>query len=516
MYARKRILAIGAAVFSAVLLVSCSGLPRALRNQIASEKQNLQQAQKQVQTALDTVKADLAHSPDLFKNTSAAQEWPARLESARATLDRATNDLKDIDRATPQRAQQLVTEARNLRQSAVRDAESIEADANNWLDFEKNQPHYLALMQREYDQVRGADLTPVSTAVQKAEQDWPAKKSALDGRFAALQQSQADAQTQWTATEAARHDAAAGKATGAEVATLIQANDALARDENSITHGADDLRAAAGQLYDSWDKILADLEVAHRGNDLVYSEKVNTVRTHYTDVAAKKTEVSSDNRWVDVSEPQYRAVENDLGMVIAHKDAGQFDSEAQMKAQPPGFAYIAPPAVGSNQYGYWSHAGGQSVWTWLPQYLILRELLWGHSYRPIYINEYNGYQTALRSGRTWYGQETPNATPQYGTHGTFTQQRYANSRYVQSGGYSGSSYANRGFSNQSGGSTATRPQSGFLPRNTPPEENTPGVGRRFGGSSGGQRFGGNSGQRFGTPRSAPRSSPGMRFGGRRR
>jgi len=68
----------------------------------------------------------------------------------------------------------------------------------------------------------------------------------------------------------------------------------------------------------------------------------------------------------------------------------------------------------------------------------------GHSYRPIVINEYNGYYNAQRSGRTWYGQETPASTPKYGSHGTFTEQRYAGSRYVQSGGFKGSAYASRG------------------------------------------------------------------------
>jgi hypothetical protein len=283
----------------------------------------------------------------------------------------------------------------------------------------------------------------------------------------------------------------------------------LQRDENQLTHGADELRAQCGQLYDAWDKVLADLEVAHHGDEMAYSEKVTTVRTHYVDVAAKKTETSSDSKWVDVPASSYRAVEKDLGMTIAHKDAGLFDSEAQTTVQPPGFAYIAPPSVGSNQYGYWSHDGGQSVWTFLPQYLIMRELLWGHSYQPIYINEYSGYQTALRSGRTYYGQETPASPPKYGSHGTFTQQRYASSRYVQSGGYGGSSYS----SNRSAGAApASRPSSSFSPR----EDGS--AGKRFGGSSGGQKFGsggGSSGQRFGTPRSAPRSS-GHSFGGRRR
>jgi hypothetical protein len=513
MNARKRYVAIA----GALLLVSCGGLPRALRNQIASEKTGLQQAERQLQHSLDTVKADIAHSPDLFKNASVSTEWPARLQSARGTLDRAKNDLQQLDRVSDvRRAEQLLNEERGLRQSVVRDAESVESDANSWLDFEKNIPHYLAAMQREYDEIHAVDLAPLAVVVQKAEQDWPAKKAVLDGRLASLRQSEEAAGTQWRATESARQDAAAGTAKGPEIATLIEANDVLQRDGSKLTHDANELRADCGQLYDAWDKVLADLEVAHRGDDTVYSEKLTTVRTHYVDVAAKKTEISSDNKWVDVPAPSYRAVENDLGMTIAHKDAGLFDSEAQNQAQPPGFAYIAPPSVGSNQYGYWSHEGGQSVWTFLPEYLIMRELLWGHSYRPIYINEYSGYQTAVRSGRTYYGQETPAAPPKYGSHGTFTQQRYANSRYVQSGGYSGSAYS----SNRSAGSSA-RPESGFSQSRPGPQEDGS-AGKRFGGSSGGQKFGSSkpgpgssSGQRFGTPRSAPRSS-GHSFGGHRR
>jgi hypothetical protein len=428
------------------------------------------------------------------------------LQSARSTLDRAKNDLQQLDRLNdPRRAEQLLSEERALRQSVVRDAESVEADANSWLDFERNVPHYLATMQREYDEIHGVDLTPVSEVVQKAEQDWPAKKAVLDSRLASLRQSSEAAETQWRATESARNEAAAGTAAGPTIATLIQASDVLRRDDSQLTHDVDELRAECGQLYDSWDKILADLEVAHREGETVYSEKLSTVRTHYVDLAAKKTEVSSDNKWVDVPASSYRAVENDLGMVIAHKDAGLFDSEAQNNAQPPGFAYIASPEQGSNQYGYWSHSGGQSVWTFLPEYLLMRELLWGHSYRPIYVNEYNGYQMARRSGQTYYGRETPASPPKYGSHGTFTAQRYASSRYVQSGGYSGSAYA----SNRSA-APSSRPESSFSPRG---EDSS--AGKRFGGSSGGQKFGGShegGGQRFGSPR--PRL-PARSFGHRR-
>jgi hypothetical protein len=500
-----------------VLLAGCAGLPRNLRDEIAAEKNRLPQSEQQLQRAQSTLKEDLAHSPALFAGTPVSTEWPARLRSAQGSLDRAKDDLAQLDKLdrggsqpdNVRRVEALLAEERKLRETAVQDSESVVSDASSWLDFERNVPHYVASMQQTYDDIHHVDLTPVSQAVQKAGQDWPAKKSALDGRFAALKQSSADADSQWNAIAAARQDAAAGNAKGAEVATLIEANDALVHDSDVLTHGAQQLKADSATLYDSWDKMLADLEVAHRGGDTVYSEKLTTVRTHYTDVAAKKTETSTDTHWNDITAPQYHAVENDLGMTIAHKDAGLFDSEASTQPQPPGFAYIATPEQGRNQYGYWDNSGGHSVWTWLPEYLIMRELFWGHSYQPIYINEFNGYRTAVRSGRTYYGRETPAAPPKYGSHGTFTTQRYAGSRYVQSGGFSGSGYA----SNRAASPSRPSPGAGSSFGERRSEE--PSVGKRFGGSSSGQRFGSSgNGQRFGSPRPSPRM-PGKAFGRRR-
>jgi hypothetical protein len=484
------------AIFAALLLAACGGLPRSLRNEISSEKDRLQQADRQLKLSEDTVRDDIAHSPDLFKGSTVETAWPAKLQAARTSLDRAREDLQQIDKLSGRekdRAERLLRDERSLRESALRDSEAVEEDASKWLDFQKNIPHYLAEMQREYDQIHAADLTPVSQTVAEAEQDWPAKKAVLDSRLATLRQSSEGAEAQWHATESARQDATAGKATGPEVATLIEANEVLAADDRNLTEGANELTRSCGQLYDAWDRVLVDLDVAHRGFDTVYSEKLKTVHT-------KKGEVTSDERWVDVSPSAYRSVENDLGMAIAHKDAGLFDSEALTTAQPAGFAYIAPPSQGSNQYGYWTHSGGESVWTFLPQYLIMRELLWGHSYHPIVINEYNGYQTAVRSGRTYYGRETPASPPKYGSQGTFTQERYAGSRYVQSGGFKGSAYA----SNRSAGPSARSAES-EASRGFRPESGESRVGKRFGSSSGGQRFGGS--------RSVPRI--GKSFGHRR-
>jgi len=449
-----------------------------------------------------TVRDDLAQAPDLFRGAAVSTDWPAHLRAARAKLDNARSEDRELqyldreNRAESQaRAEWLLNGERTLRESAVRDSDAVVASAGKWINFRKNVPGLLDDMKREYDAIRAVDLTSTAKAVDKAEQDWPAKKTALDSRLTTLQATPAEATKKWTDTEALRKTAAAGKATGPQLATLIQTDDFLTQTATDLPKEADELRGQAGQLYNAWDKVLADLDVSHSGGQTVYREKLKTVTTHYTDVADKKADVSSDEKWVDVPQPQYAAVENDLGMTIAHKDAGQFDSEATNVPQPPGFAYMAPPSQGSNQYGYWRNDGGHSVWTWLPEYLIMRDLLWGHGgYRPVIVDEYNGYRTAQQYGRTYYGQTTPAAPPKYGSHGTFTAEHYSSSRYISSGGFKSSRFANHPSA-------------------------TPGIGRGFGhsepevGSSpGGRRFGSPGGSGFGR-RFGASPSPGRRFGG---
>ncbi len=340
------------------------------------------------------------------------------------------------------------------------------------------------------------------------------RKADLERRLAALKAIPEKAGKEWADTDAARKDALDGKAGGAEVATLIETDDALSRDAVALPREAGELRDECGQLYNSWDKILTDLDVAHEGPGQEFRERVKTIRTHFDDASATKGETTSDEKWVDVSQPQYRAVENDLGMTLAHKDAGKFDSEAQTVPQPAGFAYIAPPSQGSNQYGYWSHDSfGHSVWTWLPAYFIMRDMLWAHNYRPVLMDEYNTYHTYARGGRTFYGQTSPSAPPVYGSHGTFTEKRYANSHYVQSGGFKGSTYASR-----QGSPAAARP--GFSEPRV--GANEPG-GHRFGsgasgGSPSGRRFGSGAShmppsRRFGSP--GGMRAPGRSFGRRR-
>ncbi|MBV9155519.1 MAG: hypothetical protein JO097_04610 [Acidobacteriaceae bacterium] len=494
------------AVLLGLLLASCARLPRSLLADISTENDRLRDAQQQLQRSQNQLQDDITKAPDLFRGAAAPAEWQAKLSDARQKLTSAQSDsaqLAELARANRAdsrlQAERLLSQERDLRLAALQETETIEAAAGKWLDVQRHPSDYISELNSKHDEIRKIDLDSVSRTVRQAEQDWPAKKTDLDSRLSALLEIPKSAEGQWSATQTARQDASSGKLTGGEVATLIQEDDDLSRDATTFPHKADELRGECGQLYDAWDKILVDLDESQNDGHRVFREKTKIVRTHFVDVASKKTQTSSDEQWVDVSEPAYHSVENDLGMAIAHKDAGLFDSEAQTTPEPAGFAYIAPPSQGSNQYGYWTHSGGESFWTFLPEYLLLRELMWGHDYRPIVVGEYNGYRTAERMGRSYYGQETPTSLPKYGTHGTFTQTRYAQSRYVQSGGFKGSAYA----SHRENGSTPAFNSSRFGEHGSSAMNDR--AGRRFGSPPGSQ------GRQFGGLR-----SPGRRFGGRRR
>jgi hypothetical protein len=489
-----------------LMLFACiGGLPRSLRRDIADEHDKLQKAQRQVEQSAQTLRDDFTKSPDLFANVPTPGQWTATLAAAREKLKSAQDadlELQELNRQNRRRsrelAERLLSKERRLRESAITDAHGVEKAAADWIGFAHNLPSHLDTMRRDYDAVHTADLKPVAAVVEKAEHDWPAKKDALDTRLAALRDVAQSAEKEWDATATARQDAADGKVTGPELATLIQTDKDLDQDAAAIHEKSDELRALSEQLYNSWDKILIDLDASRDGRNRVYRERIKTITTHITDVSSHKSETSANEAWVSVSEPAFHAVEDDLGMAIGHKDAGLFDSEAQTTPQPAGFAYIAPESQGSNQYGYWTHSGGHTFWTFLPEYLIMRELLWNHDYRPVAIEDYRGYRSALSTGRSYYGQATPASPPTYGTRGTFTQTHYANSRYMQSGGFRGSAYASHPSQSPSA-------YGGFGQRSAAPSSDN-GAGKRFGSAAGSP-----SGRRFGHSPGA-----GRRFGGRRR
>ncbi len=478
-----------------VLFFGLGGLPRDVRARIDSEKLELSQASKQFGDARAEVTRDLQTEPALFSARGMNTAWPNRLAGAAASLALAEKEMAALVRlrnenrsGTKEEAERLLREERNHRAAALAEASGIRAEANRRLDLKRNLPRHIEKIEQEHKTLQSLDLASVTAAVQKAETDWSEKKPDLDGRLAKLRA---------TADEAERLYQSTGKMRGAgdpDYEALQNSEQALAGAAVALPDEIRQVKGLTGQLYDSWDKVLVDLEERRAGESRDYNEKIKTVRTHLIDVAAKTSETTSDEKWIPVPKSAYQAVEDKLGMTLEHKSAGKYDSEAERIPQPAGFAYVAPPTQASNQYGYWEHRNGNAFWTFFPQYLLMRELLWAHQYHPPSTIEYQGYRTAQSTGQTYYGRETVSGTqtsgtqttaPKYGTHGTFTQSRYAGSQYVRnSGTYSSSRYATqggtyRGSQYESRGSTYRPGGTTFGSRTAP--RSMPSAGRRFGG-----------------------------------
>lgn len=497
-----------------VVFAGLDDLPRKLRSEIASEQQSLMAAEKQVQKARAGVTAEMQADPALFRVRSLNTVLPQRLAVAESNLLAARKLQQELQtvakanrRGDREKAERLLRQERDLRTKAAGEAGSAEREAQHWIEVKQHLPEQVAQMERDYEALRKSDLLSLAAAVQKAENDWPEKKSDLEARLAAVAKMPADAEREWQATAELRRKAAAKDAAGLDYAALIGAADAVHQESLELPKKSAELEALSRQLYDAWDKILIDLNVKKQGGQPVYEEKIRTIRTHFIDVAAKKTEIKPEEAWVPISPAQYQAVERNLGMAIEHKPAGKYDFEADKVAQPAGFAYVAPPGQ-SNQYGYWSNHGGQSIWTWLPQYLILRDLMWNRYYPPMTPYEYQEYRTYRSRGETYYGRDSSggSALPKYGSNGSVTQRQYGDSNYSRNSGYRDSRYATQG-----GGYRDSRYST---PAGRSGESSAP---RTFGRSqdSGSQRGWSNhsSGGSRPAPRPAPSRSGGRSFGG---
>jgi hypothetical protein len=433
-----------------VVTAGLDNLPRNLRQQIDSERAALESAQQQVTRANAEVTGEVASERALFHGVPAAAQWPAGLAQSESRLGDAQREMDELSllekqnrRQDRQKVESLLAEERGVRASAVSSATDIQKDAAHWIELKQELPQRLDQMNRDYQAIHNFDLTPVTSLVAKAETDWPEKKPDLDACVAGLRGAVAQSDNLWQSSAEERQQAAAGDFAHLDFAALVAAQDALHNAATGLPHQAEDVRSLDGELYYSWDKILVDMEVRGSGSARHYDQEIRTVKTRVEDAAAKPGASTSDEAWVDVSGATYDAMRNDLGMAIEHKPAGKFDSETDRVAQPAGFAYMAPPGQGSNQYGYWEHRDGRDFWVFYGQYALMRDLLFNHSYRPIERYDWEGYRSSWRSGRTYYGRDEAAGAPKYGSQGTVTQDRYAGSSYAKSGGFRDSQYASK-------------------------------------------------------------------------
>ena len=493
-------LRLSAAVITTLIIVlgitAFDRLPGSVRSRIDVERTALASAQTALHKAQDAVSRETQSDAALFQALAASHQWPAQFQQAGDQLASAGRDMDELTRleqhghhSDQSRAESLLNEERRLRTGVADQASAIQSTAASWMDRKNHLSQDLSRMEQNYQSIHGFDLEAVKTAVTRAETDWPDKKTDLAARLQSLTEVTAESDQAWQSTADARREAAAGNIPEADAGRLLAASDTLKMDVAALPQRAAALQSLTGQLYDTWDKVLVDMEERGFGSSRVYDQKIRTIRTHTGDGT------TSQDQWVEVAPATYSAMRNDLGMAIEHKPAGKYDSEANQVAQPAGFAYMAPPSQGSNQYGYWDHRDGQSFWVFYGQYALMRDLLFNHTYRPLPRDEWEDYRSARDRGNTYYGRDAESASgaPKYGTNGTTTQERYSGSTYARQGGFRNSPYASH---------SGSYSQSPFASRSL--HEPEP--------ESGGHSFGQRSRPEVGhSYRPAPRSMP--RFGG---
>jgi hypothetical protein len=432
-----------------VLFAGLDSLPGAVKTQIAAERKAYTAAQAQLQSAQAEVSRDFATENALFSALPSAREYGDRLSRAATTLAAAGQSVTELERLEKQnrrsdreRAEALLASEKKVRAAAVADAESVRKDAAHWIELKQHLPQEVQDMERDYAGIRAVDLGAAAAAIQKAQGDWPAKKTDLDTRLAAARAIQTRSEELWRSTADVRRAAAANDYSKVDFGLLFAAADTLKTGAADLPKQAEQLKTLSAQLYQSWDKVLVDMETRGSGNSRAYNQKIKTVMTTVPDATGKASTATSDEKWVDVSKAQYQAMEKNLGMAIEHKAAGKYDTESERVAQPAGFAYMAPPGQ-SNQYGHWQQSNGTSFWVFYGQYALMRDLLFNRNYRPLDYREYGDYSTYRQRNETYYGRDTATQAPKYGTSGTATQEHYSGSTFAKSGGFKDSKYASK-------------------------------------------------------------------------
>lgn len=438
-----------------VATAGLDGLPGSLKKSVEAESGVLSHDQEALQQDRTRIEAAIRQDPALFAKE--ADQWRASLNQdntkfadARAKLASVQQLAKANRRGDESSVEAGLNEIHTLLGDALRDASAVDAEAQRRLAFKKALPQRLEAMASSYQTLESVATDSDEASIRKAMTDWPAKSQDLQMRLDALTNLEKRGQQVWDSSAQLRDSAAKNSLADSDIETLSSDADQL----GSLTQQARDALASdnalAGQLYVGWDKLLVEVEHGSEPR-----EKVRIVRTRFPDSTLTHGETTSEERWEPLAAKLVGRSEEPDGMVIEHKPAGKYDSEADDATQPPAYAYIAP-AGQSNAYGYW----GGGIWHWLPEYLLLSQLL--HSSRePIYLPDYDAYRYARSRGETYYGRNREYAPPERSSgsgNGWYSERPRSSSP----GGFSSSPYRSRGtFSSSPYRSRGTFGSSGF-------------------------------------------------------
>ena len=399
----KRTLGILAIVLILLMaIVASAGLDNlrpGTRERASTAISEMVKAREEITSTRQTLQRTWQGEPALFHGVQAV--WLERVNAAEQKLKRADaeaqrlRDLVEKNNRGDEEAVAAATAALDReRDSAMQELRSVNEQTKRLVTFKQRAPEMLREMEGRYASVAAFDPRTVAGVAAKAIADWPQKKGDLETRISGLENTKNRAQELWASTAADRTEALAGEWNAVDFAALANLDEVLRGATKDLPATAESINRLASQLYVGRDKVLLELD-----RDENPRQQVRVVETKYADASLANPQVSNTERWEPIKETRFRELEKAVGMVVERKPPGKYDSEAELTAQAPGYAYIAPPGQ-SNQYGAWNNG----VWNWLPQYLILSQLLRGPSYPPVRYDDYSNYDRHRRRGDVWYGR----------------------------------------------------------------------------------------------------------------
>ncbi|MEA2059898.1 MAG: hypothetical protein U9P10_05145 [Thermodesulfobacteriota bacterium] len=105
---------------------------------------------------------------------------------------------------------------------------------------------------------------------------------------------------------------------------------------------------------------------------------------------------SRRTEWIKVNENFYKLNQDFLGMALLTKKEGEIETTPS----PPGYDLVGDP-----KYGQWQKdSSGSSFWEFYGKYALI-STLFGGWYRPVYQNDYRGYQQSRSSNRPFFGRQ---------------------------------------------------------------------------------------------------------------
>lgn len=488
---RRSLGALAIVIILLMVIVATAGLdnlPRDVRNQISSATSAFTSGRAKLDQDREFVARAVRDDPALFRTKAAPyndrmQKDAACVASAAAVVTSLQQLVKVNKRDDVDKAREELSRLDSYK-SCTTDAASVRAEAERWINYKRQLPSRLEAMQSSHEALKAFDVDAAAPAVVKAIADWPAKKDDLQSRLNRLKSEKAEGERIWESSAPLRSAAASGHAgDDFDYATFFSNADRIDAISRDLTSQSAELNLLASQLYVAWDKLLLDYDKGHNP-----PAQIRTVKTKFKDATLTGGDTSSEDRWENVA-VRAKKPDESVGMVFERKAAGKYDSEAEHVVEPPAYARVAPPGQ-SNQYGSWQNG----MWHWLPQYLILSQLL-NMNRGPIYTNDYYAYDQARRRGDIFYGRNneyrwshSPRTVPGSSggglgrlrdwvarsgsgsstysgqTGGGYYRERpktwgdsgYSGSKYQSRGGYSGSRYQSRGggfggFSSRGGG-----------------------------------------------------------------